>query len=255
MSSGRTVIVTGAGAGIGRACVARFAALGYRVVAADRDGDAAEASARLARDSHDAGAFAVACNVADPADCADLARRTIEKWGRIDTLVANAGIQVGGRLIDTPEADWDRLIGVNLKGVADCCRAVLPTMIAQQSGSIVIVSSSNASRAPRGMAVYDVTKTGVLGLMRSLAVDHGGDGIRVNGVCPGATMTDHHIRAARSRGVSEAELRAQTAGYALLGRVAEPSEIAAAIAFLAGDDASFITGATLDVDGGFAIQG
>jgi len=250
MTEPRTAIVTGGGAGIGRACVARFAALGYRVLVADRDGAAAEAAAALARD-----AAALACDVADPAACDALAAHALERWGRIDVLVANAGVQIGGRLIDTSPADWERLIAVNLKGVADCCRAVLPAMIARRSGSIVLVSSSNATRAPRGMAVYDITKAGVLGLMRNLAVDHGGDGIRVNAVCPGATLTDHHLRAAAARGVSEADLRAQTAGYGLLGRVGEPSEIAAAIAFLAGDDASFVTGATLAVDGGFAIQG
>ncbi|HWL47636.1 MAG TPA: SDR family oxidoreductase [Sphingomonadaceae bacterium] len=250
MTEPRTAIVTGGGAGIGRACVARFAALGYRVLVADRDGAAAEAAAALVPD-----AAALACDVADPAACDALAAHGLERWGRIDVLVANAGVQIGGRLIDTSPADWERLIAVNLKGVADCCRAVLPAMIARRSGSIVLVSSSNATRAPRGMAVYDITKAGVLGLMRNLAVDHGGDGIRVNAVCPGATLTDHHLRAAAARGVSEADLRAQTAGYGLLGRVGEPSEIAAAIAFLAGDDASFVTGATLAVDGGFAIQG
>jgi meso-butanediol dehydrogenase/(S,S)-butanediol dehydrogenase/diacetyl reductase len=255
MTDTRTVLVTGGGAGIGRACVAHFAALGYRVLVADRDGEAAEDAAAMARDTHHAEAFAVPCDVADPAACEALAGHALDRWGRIDVLVANAGVQIGGRLIDTSPTDWERLIAVNLKGVADCCRAVLPAMIARQAGSIVLVSSSNATRAPRGMAVYDITKAGVLGLMRSLAVDHGGDGIRVNAVCPGATMTDHHLRAAAARGVSEADLRAQTAGYALLGRVGEPSEIASAIAFLAGDDASFVTGATLAVDGGFAIQG
>ncbi len=100
-----------------------------------------------------------------------------------------------------------------------------------------------------------MTKTGVLGIMRSLAVDHGRDGIRVNAVCPGATMTDHHIRAAAARGLTEDELRRRTAGYALLGRVAEPSEIASAIQFLASDAASFVTGATLVVDGGFTVRG
>jgi len=260
MSSGAPVcIVTGGAAGIGRGCVECFAREGYRVLAADIDGTAAQSTARAVAQASGGATHAdivgIACDVASAADCARMAAAAVDRWGRIDTLVGNAGLQTGGRLLDATEQDWDRLVGVNLKGLFNCCRAVLPTMIAQHDGRIVLVSSINALRAPQAMTIYDMTKTGVIGLMRSLAVDHGRDGIRVNAVCPGATMTDHHIRAAAARGQSEADLRARTRGYGLLGRVAEPAEIAAAIHFLASDQASFITGATLVVDGGFTIQG
>jgi meso-butanediol dehydrogenase/(S,S)-butanediol dehydrogenase/diacetyl reductase len=193
--------------------------------------------------------------VAQPAACQAVADEAYERWGRIDALIGNAGLQTSGRLLDSSEADWERIVAVNLKGIVNCCRAVLPTMIAQRDGRIVLVSSINAMLAPSGMTLYDMTKAGVLGIMRSLAVDHGRDGVRINAVCPGATMTDHHIRAAAARGVPESELRRKTSGYALLGRVAEPAEIATAIHFLASDAASFVTGATLVVDGGYTIRG
>jgi 2-hydroxycyclohexanecarboxyl-CoA dehydrogenase len=248
-------IVTGGGAGIGRACVETFAGRGFRVLAADVDAAAAVAAAGRASAAKQIDVAGFGCDVSDRSACEAMTRSALERWGRIDALVGNAGLQTGGRLLDASEDDWDRLVAVNLRGIVNCCRAVLPAMVERRAGSIVLVSSINAIRAPAGMTLYDMTKTGVLGLMRSLAVDHGADGIRVNAVCPGATLTDHHIRAAADRGVSEEELRRRSAGYGLLGRVAEPAEIAAAIHFLASDAASFITGATLVVDGGFTVRG
>ncbi|MFO1375789.1 MAG: SDR family oxidoreductase [Steroidobacteraceae bacterium] len=248
-------IVTGGGAGIGRACVERFAQHGYRVIAADIDGPAAASAARAISAETGQDVAGIRCDVASAASCRDLAAEVLRRWGRIDALIGNAGLQTAGRLLDATDEEWDRLVAVNLRGIVNVCRAVLPTMIERRDGRIVLVSSINALRSPAGMAVYDMTKTGVLGLMRSLAVDHGVDGVRVNAVCPGATLTDHHIRAARERGQTEADLRDRTRGYGLLGRVAEPAEIAAAIHFLASDQASFVTGATLVVDGGFTIRG
>jgi NAD(P)-dependent dehydrogenase (short-subunit alcohol dehydrogenase family) len=248
-------VVTGGGAGIGRACVDLFAARGYRVLAADVNADSATAAAHRAAEAHGGDAVGMGCDVADAAACEALAGAALQRWGRIDALIGNAGLQTGGRLLDATEDDWNRLVAVNLRGIVNSCRAVLPSMIGRRSGSIVLVSSINAILAPAAMAYYDMTKAGVLGLMRSLAVDHGRDGIRVNAVCPGATLTDHHLRAAAARGVSEQELRERTADYGLLGRVAEPAEIAAAIHFLASDAASFVTGATLVVDGGYTIRG
>lgn len=256
MTSGtRVSIVTGGAAGIGKACVEVFARHGFSVVAADIDGNAAAAAAHDIQRRLGGDIVGLPCDVASADDCIAVARHALERWARIDVLVGNAGIQTPGRLLDATDADWDQLVGVNLKGIVNACRAVLPTMIAQHDGRIVLVSSINAVLSPSGMTLYDMTKAGVLGLMRSLAVEHGRDGIRVNAVCPGATMTDHHVRAASARGISEAELRRKTEGYALLGRVAEPVEIAAAIHFLASDAASFVTGATLAVDGGFTVRG
>ncbi|MGH8265076.1 MAG: SDR family NAD(P)-dependent oxidoreductase, partial [Steroidobacteraceae bacterium] len=217
----RVAIVTGGAAGIGRACVEVFARNGFRVVAADIDGAAAQSVARKAKEQYAVDVVGTACDVAGSQDCEAAAALARERWGRIDVLVGNAGVQTGGRLLDASDSDWDQLVAVNLRGIVNACRAVLPTMIEQHDGRIVLVSSINAVLAPPAMTLYDMTKTGVLGITRSLAVDHGKDGIRVNAVCPGATLTDHHIRAAAAQGVSEAELRAKTQGYGLLGRVAE----------------------------------
>jgi NAD(P)-dependent dehydrogenase (short-subunit alcohol dehydrogenase family) len=251
----RVCLVTGGGAGIGKACVLQFAQAGFHVVAADMDAAAAQAAAAEAQARHGIAALGVRCDVADMRDCAAAAAEALARWGRIDGLVANAGVQMAGKFLETDQAHWDRLVSVNLQGVANSCRAVLPRMVKQHDGRIVLVSSINALRSPPGMTVYDMTKTGVIGLARSLAVDHGGDGVRVNAVCPGATLTDHHLRLAAQRGQTEADLRARTQGYGLLGRVAEPAEIAAAIHFLISDAASFVTGATLVVDGGFTVKG
>lgn len=252
-AEGRVCIVTGGAAGIGRACGERFARAGWRVLLADRDTEGAARAAAAIAAAQGADVRAIACDVARVADCEAMAAAALSYWGRIDAFVGNAGVQTPGRLLDASEDDWELVVGVNLRGIVNGCRAVLPSMIAQRDGRIVLVASINAQRSPRAMGLYDMSKAGVTGLVRSLAVDHGTEGVRVNAVSPGATLTDHHLRAAALRGESADDLRAKTRGYGALGRVAEPAEIAAAIHFLASDEASFVTGATLVVDGGFTI--
>jgi NAD(P)-dependent dehydrogenase (short-subunit alcohol dehydrogenase family) len=250
----KVALVTGAGAGIGRACALRFAAAGYSVLVSDL----AEASAQeTCRQIEHSGGVAQAAltDVASADSCEAMARSALECWGRIDVLVANAGVQIGGSLLDSDEDDWDRILGINLKGVAYSCKAVLPAMINQGAGSIVINSSINALTGSAGMAIYDMSKAGVLALVRTLAVEHGSDGIRVNGVCPGNTITDFHINRMADKGIGVEQIREMTQGYALLGRAAEPGEIANAIYFLASPEASFITGQSLCVDGGFSVTG
>jgi len=247
-------IVTGAGSGIGKACALRFAAAGAKVALTDLDLAALEAvCAQVTAAGGEALPFMA--DVADPHSCENVARQVLAAWGRIDSLTANAGVQIGGSLLDASEEDWNRIIGVNLKGVAYSCKAVIPAMLEQGAGAIVLVSSVNALVGSPGMAIYDMSKAGVLALMRSLAAEFGARGIRVNAVCPGNTLTDFHINNMAKKGVTVEQIHAMTKGYGLLGRIAEPVEIANAIYFLASGQSSFITGHTLVVDGGFSVTG
>jgi meso-butanediol dehydrogenase/(S,S)-butanediol dehydrogenase/diacetyl reductase len=245
-------LITGGGAGIGRACAVRFAREGFRVLVGDVCEEDGERTRQMIRDSGHEALFRPG-NVAREADCAAWADAALDAWGRIDVLVANAGARVMGSLLQATEEDWRLILDVNLKGVAYSAKAALPAMIRQRSGAIVIISSANALVGRAGMPLYDATKAAVLSLARSLAVEHGKDGIRVNAICPGYTMTDYHERNAGARGISPEQLRAQNDGYALLGKPAEPSQIAAAVYFMASDDASNITGQTLMVDGGLSV--
>ncbi len=133
--------------------------------------------------------------------CRQFAEAAFDAYGRIDVLVANAGVRVFGTILESTEADWDRILGVNLKGVAFSCKAVLPKMIEQKSGAIVLIGSTTAITGRTNMPLYDATKFGVLSLTRSLAATHGKDGIRVNAVCPSFTLTDFHFRKAAAQGI------------------------------------------------------
>jgi len=246
------IVITGAGAGIGRACAVRFAKEGARVVVVDRtEADGLETAALLK--SGGAKALFVQADVSSEGQCRSFAEAAVNAFGRIDVLVANAGVRVFGTLLESTEEDWDRILAVNLKGVAFSCKAVLPRMIEQGSGAIVLIGSTTAITGRTNMPLYDATKFGILSLTRSLAATHGKDGIRVNAVCPSFTLTDFHFRKAAAQGVSPEELRKHNQGYGLLGRPGEPEEIAAVVSFMAGRDASFVTGQYLIVDGGYSI--
>lgn len=248
MGEQRVALVTGGAAGIGRACVRRFAADGWAVGILDNDPQAG----RLAlRELNDAGADALLSvgEVASEEDVRGFAALATERWGRIDALVANAGARVFGSLLEATEADWELILGVNLKGVAYSCKHVLPAML-DGGGAIVIISSANALVGRASMPLYDATKAAVLSLTRSLAVEYGPRGVRVNAVCPGFTVTDYHTRRG---GTTAEELFERSAGYGLLGAPAAPSEIASAVCFLCGPDSAKITGQTLLVDSGLSV--
>jgi NAD(P)-dependent dehydrogenase (short-subunit alcohol dehydrogenase family) len=246
---GKVAVITGGGSGIGEATAKRFAAEGARVVILDRDPEGGERVGAEIRAAGGEAAF-LRAEVSREADALALAPFTIERFGALHILVNNAGARVYGPVTEATEESWDLILAVNVKALGFCARAAIPEMAKAGGGAIVNVSSMNAIKGRSGMAQYDATKAAVLGLTRALAHDHAAQGIRVNAVCPGPTITPFHLKRAAERGVTEAELRSHQPG--LLKRRAEPREIAAAILFLASDEASYITGATLMVDGGLS---
>jgi len=248
------VVITGAGSGIGRACAVRFAREGAWVVVVDRTDEDGLKTAEILKSSG-AEALFVHADVAAEDECRRFAEAAVDAFGRIDCLVASAGVRVFGTLLESTEADWDKILGVNLKGVSFSCKAVLPKMIEQRSGAIVLIGSTSAMTGRTNMPLYDATKFGILSLTRSLAATYGKDGIRANAVCPAFTLTDFHFKKATAQGISPQEVRELNKGYGLLGRAGEPEDVAAAVSFLAGKDASFITGQYLIVDGGYSIGG
>lgn len=248
----RVALITGGGAGIGRACALRLASEGMCVLIGDRVlEDAKGVVATIEAEGGEA--RCLEGDLAHPDVPQTWADNALEAWGRIDVLVANAGVRVYGPFLEATEEEWDQILAVNLRGVARSCRAVLPTMIQQQSGAIVVVSSVHALVGRAEMPLYDATKAATVSLVKSLAVAHGKDGIRVNAVCPGYTVTEFHERRAKADGLAPEEAWRWGEGYGLLGRAAKPKEIASAVAFLAGDDASMITGQALIVDGGRSV--
>lgn len=239
--SDRVAFVTGAGHGIGRAVAERLAAEGARVVVADVDLDAAaDLSASLTGTGSTS--IAVSCDVHDTASVDRSVQQAITTYGRLDVLVNVAGASMPfGRLEDVTDEDWNEIVDLNLTGAMRCIRAALPQLRRQGSGSIVSISSVNGMAA-FGEEPYSSAKAGLLMLTRNLAVQLGPVGIRINAVAPGTIRTrvwdEQEGGADRLRPLYP------------LGRVGEPSDIAAAVAFLASDDASWITGVTLPVDGG-----
>ena len=240
----RVAIVTGAGQGMGRAVAMRLSADGAWVVANDVN---EEAAARTARGVQDAvgEAIAVAGDVTSSGDVADIVRAALDSYGRIDILVNNAGVLRPTKVIDIEEDEWDWVIAVNLKGTYLCSRAVLPAMRKGGWGRIVNFSSTaGKSTSTVGGAHYTAAKAGVLGFTRHLAREAAAYGITVNAVCPGLIDTEM-VRGT----IPEEKARAYAASFPIQ-RMGEPSEVAELVAFLASDRATYITGASLDINGG-----
>ncbi|MCC6629472.1 MAG: SDR family oxidoreductase [Chloroflexi bacterium] len=254
--SGKVALVTGGGGGIGEATARLFAEEGAAVLVVDRDVAAAERVAR-ALDPTGERALALGADLASEAEAARTVTAAVDGFGRLDALANVAGVRVWGPVAEATPADWQAVIDVNLLAVAYCSKHAVAPMARAGGGSIVNVSSANAIVGRGGMGPYDATKAGVLALTRTMACEHANQGIRVNAVCPGPTLTQFHVRRRAVRdGLSladaEAAVRAAEINN-LLKRQAEPREIAYAILFLACDESSYVTGATFMIDGGLSV--
>ncbi|MBF6589553.1 MAG: beta-ketoacyl-ACP reductase [Ktedonobacterales bacterium] len=245
---GRVALVTGAARGIGAATARRLAQEGARVALADLD---AEGSAALATELGAAGteALSLTCDVADAAQVQQTVDRTLERFERLDILVNNAGILRDNLLFKMSEDDWDRVLAVHLRGAFLCARAAQRVMVRQTYGRIVSVSSTSAL-GNRGQANYSAAKAGLQGLTRTLAIELGPFGITANAVAPGFIDTDMTRATAQRLGVTPEQLQSGAAQSIPLRRIGQPSEVASVIAFLASDDASYVSGQVIYVAGG-----
>jgi NAD(P)-dependent dehydrogenase (short-subunit alcohol dehydrogenase family) len=250
--SGRVALITGGGSGVGEATARVFASEGARVAVLDVQGDrAASVTESIVRDG--AEAFAITASVAKAVDMSAAIDTVVDRWGRLDVLVNNAGVQVLGPFHEQNESDFDRLIDTNLKGVLFGCRYALPVMLAQRQGVILSTASVLGLVGDPDLAVYGATKGGIIALTKSLAVAYGPRGIRVNCVCPGDVNTPLVKEYFENSPDPEATRQAVAKEYPLR-RIAEPVEIARVFAFLASDAASFISGTHMVVDGGLMAE-
>jgi NAD(P)-dependent dehydrogenase (short-subunit alcohol dehydrogenase family) len=246
---GKACVVTGAGSGIGRATAQKLGEEGGRVVCVDIDGDAVEATAS------DIGGVAVgvAADVSKREACNAFVARCVEEFGAIDVLVNNAGVNIPGVFHEVPDETIDRTLGVNVLGQIYACQAAIPHMLEKGAGSIVNVSSVNGVVAEPFLAVYATSKGAVVMLSRGIALDYAKQGIRCNVVCPGWVDTPINYAHAEMLGGLQ-QVYDTIDSFQPIGRPGEPREIANVIAFLASDEASFVTGSVILADGAMTAQ-
>jgi NAD(P)-dependent dehydrogenase (short-subunit alcohol dehydrogenase family) len=245
---GKVALITGGGTGIGEACARLFAQEGASVVVMGRRPEPVQKTAS------EIGGLAVAGDAAAPDDCEGAVEAATAAYGRLDILVCSAGIMREGNLTTMAPEDWRQSMDANLDATMQIARASIPAMIESGGGSIVNVASLGGLVAPGNMAAYITSKTAVIGLTRSMAVDYGPSGIRVNTLCPGWVLTPmseaEMAHYAAEKGITTQAAIAHATRYLPLARMAAPMEIAKCVRFLASDDAAFVTGATLVADGG-----
>jgi NAD(P)-dependent dehydrogenase (short-subunit alcohol dehydrogenase family) len=247
--AGKVALVTGGSSGIGRATALAFASEGARVVVADV---AVEGGEETVRSIEAAGGIAVfvRTDVSKANEVEALVSQTVGRFGRLDAAFNNAGTEGAvASTVELAEADWDRVIATNLKGVWLCMKYEIPLMLEHGAGTIVNTSSVYGMVAGRGVAAYVASKHGVAGLTRAAALEFAPHGIRINAVCPGAIRTPMLMRH-----IPDAEAEERWKTLEPVGRMGAPEEVAAAVVWLCSDAASFVTGSTLAVDGGFLAQ-
>ena len=245
----KAVAVTGGASGIGEATVRRFIEEGARVAFADRDADRGN---RVASELEAQGAVAhfVEADMGKEADATGFIEAAVARFGRLDVLVNNAGIRKYQPVTKASKESWDEMLAVNLLSYAICARAAIPVMAAGGGGAIVNVASIRSLIAGSECVQYDTTKAAVLGLTRSMARDHAAQGVRVNAVGPGPIFTPFHARRAETLGQTQESYIEEFGAETMLKRPGTAREIANGIAFLASDEASYITGTCLFIDGG-----
>jgi NAD(P)-dependent dehydrogenase (short-subunit alcohol dehydrogenase family) len=248
---GKVALITGAATGIGRATALAFADAGARLVLANsRNVTAGEALAKLIEQRGGQALF-VQTDVTQASAVATLVAQTVEQFGRLDYAFNNAG--VGGppaSVVDTDEAAWDNVIDVNLKGVWLCMKYEIPVMLEHGGGAIVNMSSAGGLVGTAGLGAYTASKHGVIGLTNVAALEYAQAGIRVNAVCPGVILTSMVEQAVQ---INPAFGQMMAARHPI-GRIGTPEEVAAAVVWLCSEAASFVTGATLSIDGGAVAQ-
>jgi len=255
---GQTAIVTGAGRNIGRAIALELAGMGADVVVAEVDRATGERTAEEVR-KHGRRALALQTDVTRLADLRAMADRTVAEWGRIDILVNNAGIHKSMHTADVSEADWDRLLAVNAKGVFFASQAVLRHMVKAKRGNIISLASMAGKMGLKTSLVYGITKAAVISMTRSLALAHAGDGIRANCVCPGIVETDMIFQVDREAGEGLMGLRPgeylkQRVEQIPLGRIEKAEDVANVVGFLASSKSSYMTGQAINVTGGLVMH-
>jgi 3-oxoacyl-[acyl-carrier protein] reductase len=248
----RVVIVTGGGHGIGKAYCLGFANSGSRVVIADIDKAAAEQVAAQIEQERKLEALAVHTDVSDERSAKEMTAAALQRFGRIDVLINNAAIFATipmnrGRIETIDPQEWDRLMAVNLRGLFFCCRAVLPAMRTQKSGKIINIASGTVFAGSPGRIHYVTSKAATIGFSRTLAREVGGDNITVNVLAPGNTLSEENPTEETIR------LRQSSAGLRALKRIQLPSDVVGAMLFLASPLSDFMTGQTVNVDGGISF--
>ena len=247
--SGKVAIITGGTSGIGAACVHEFSQCGAKVVIVGRDKPRAEQVLSDIRTKNGEGLIALG-DVSQPAFCDLVVKDALDRFGRVDVLVNSAGIIPRGNALELTDEQWLQALSVNVSGTFWMCRAVIRAMREGGGGSIVNVASDWGLVAGKGHVAYCTSKGAVVNMTRALALDHIADGIRINVICPGEVRTPMLEKGLARRGYDPVKGMEELGKMLPIGRVSEAAEQARCIRFLASDDASFVVGAALSVDGG-----